>query len=166
VIGVIDRDYHEYSGSSVFPNNIIKTDLRDLEVILFESNEALNRVLVKYGGSLSKYPKISDGINIDFDQVRDLIYQRTEIIGKVRYQKVVNNLQDFGINSVTDGGGIDNFFCYKEFSLDQSKFVSLLAQKNPKCNLEDIKTWISTDINLDRKYLWIDYRRCMERIAH
>lgn len=153
VIGIIDRDYHEYSGVLNFPNNIIKTDLRDLEVILFESNEALSRVLIKYGGSLSKYPKNLGGSDIDIDQIRDLIYQKSEIIGKVRYHKVVNNLQSFGINSVTDDGGLDNFFCYKRFDLDQSKFASLLGQKNPSINLVDINKWIVGDVNLDRKYV-------------
>lgn len=153
VIGIIDKDYHDFSGIRLFPENIIKTDYRDLEVILFESNTALKKILTKYGSASSNYPRKENG-ELDLDCIRLLIYEKAMILGKIRYQKVINKLDNLGINCITDEGkGFDNFFCYKTFTLDERKLTSLLCQRNREINESIISDWLKIEVSLDPKLL-------------
>ncbi|OTG83547.1 DUF4435 domain-containing protein [Acinetobacter sp. ANC 4648] len=153
VIGVIDRDYHDYSNKIFFPNNIIKTDYRDLEIVLFESDTALNRILINYGRDPTSYPVKSNN-DIDLDLVRSIIYEKSMALSKIRYFKVVSQIENFGINCITDEGkGFENFFCHKTFNLDEKKLASLLCQRNRQVKEETILSWINTKVEIDPKLL-------------
>lgn len=146
VIGVIDRDYHDVLNEISFPENIIKTDYRDLEIILFESDTALKKILVKYGKDSFNYPRKANN-QLDLEAIRSLIYQKTIVLGKIRYQRVLNKLDDFSINCVTDKGkGLDGFF--KDFTLDEKKLIYLLNQRNLKVDESVIAGWIEQDVSL------------------
>ncbi len=153
VIGVIDRDYHDYISKVTFPSNIVKTDYRDLEIILFESDTALSRILIKYGRDPSNYPLNSDK-EIDLSAIRSLIYQKSMALSKIRYFKVIKEIENFGINCITnEGRGFENFFCYKTFTLDENKLITLLCQRNRDISRDVILDWINTKTEIDPKFL-------------
>lgn len=153
VIGVIDRDYHDYANKITFPSNIVKTDYRDLEIILFESDTALNRILIKYGRDPSNYPKNANN-DIDLGAIRSLIYEKSMALSKIRYLKVINQVESLGINCVTnEGKGFENFFCHKSFTLNEGKLVTLLCQRNKEISADVIVSWMNTSVDIDPKLL-------------
>lgn len=81
VIGVIDRDYHE-AIKTVLPKDIVTVDHRDLEIVMFESDEALNKVLLELG-SKEKIPRING--QFDLQQVRQVIYDLAYPLSKLRF---------------------------------------------------------------------------------
>lgn len=81
VIGVIDRDYHEVI-KTVIPKDIVTVDHRDIEIVMFESDEALNKVLLELG-SKEKIPKING--QFDLKQVRQVIYDLAYPLSKLRF---------------------------------------------------------------------------------
>lgn len=146
VIGIIDRDYHDVLNEISFPDNIIKTDLRDLEVILFESDTALKKIFAKYGKETFNYPR-KEKNQLDLDAIRNLIYQKSLALGRIRYHKVLNKFDDFSINCVTDNGqGLDGFF--KDFNLDEDKLINLLNQRNRSVEKSIIASWIKDEVSL------------------
>lgn len=81
VIGVIDRDYHE-AIKTVLPKDIVTVDHRDIEIVMFECDEALNKVLLELG-SREKIPKING--QFDLQQVRQVIYDLAYPLSKLRF---------------------------------------------------------------------------------
>lgn len=81
VIGVIDRDYHE-AIKTVLPKDVVTVDHRDLEIVMFESDEALNKVLLELG-SKEKIPRING--QFDLQQVRQVIYDLAYPLSKLRF---------------------------------------------------------------------------------
>ena len=123
VFGVIDRDYHDFSENNI-TDNIIKTDFRDLEIIFFESDETL-RKLVNEFFSKNKIPKDKDS-NIDLNSIREKIYEIACIVGRLR---LGNHVSKKGIVFTKE----------KESHYDFSKFV----EKNLTYNIEKFLTHIS-----------------------
>ncbi|MCS6114129.1 DUF4435 domain-containing protein [Shewanella baltica] len=82
VFGFIDRDYREHLGISIDERNIVISDLRDLEVSMFES-DGLHRILLELG-SANKLPSLPCG-SVDVSQVRNAIYAVASKLGKLRY---------------------------------------------------------------------------------
>lgn len=123
VFGIIDRDYHDYI-ENIIAENIIKTDFRDLEIIFFESDETL-RKLVNEFFSKNKIPKDNDN-NIDLNLIREKIYEIACIVGRLRLGNHVNKK---GITFTKE----------KESHYDFSKFV----EKNLTYNIDNFLKHIS-----------------------
>jgi len=87
VVGVIDRDYHEVVGTEI-PENIVVVDHRDLEIVMFECDEALHKVLSELG-SKEKLPKIDE--RIDLGCVRETIYQLAYPLSKLRFLNAITS---------------------------------------------------------------------------
>lgn len=81
VIGVIDRDYHE-AIRTILPTDIVTVEHRDLEIVMFECDEALNKVLLELG-SKEKIPKING--QFDLQKVRQVIYDLAYPLSKLRF---------------------------------------------------------------------------------
>lgn len=86
VIGIIDQDYHK-AINTVLPKDIVTVDHRDLEIVMFECDEALNKILLEFG-SKEKIPKI-DG-QFDLQHVRQVIYSLAYPLSKLRFLNALN----------------------------------------------------------------------------
>lgn len=81
VLGLVDRDYRDHCGCQLNLNNLVLTDYRDIEVMMFWSS-AFERVVAEKG-SAGKLPKLNDG-NINFDEIRARISDACISLGKLR----------------------------------------------------------------------------------
>lgn len=81
VLGLIDRDYRDFDSSQPSHSNLVITDYRDIENILFESN-ALVRVYTEYG-SRTKLPCDHCG-SLDYSQIRDVLSKVAIRLGRFR----------------------------------------------------------------------------------
>jgi hypothetical protein len=82
ILGVIDRDYREELGIFVLSDNIVVTDYRDIEVMMFYSS-AFRKVVVEKA-SQNKWPKCANG-EIDYEKIRQSIVDIAIPIGRFRF---------------------------------------------------------------------------------
>lgn len=80
LLGVIDKDFHDLIGTSI-PENVITVDHRDIEIMMFENDEALHKVLLEFG-SKDKLPITQNKVNLD--EVRKFIYELALPLTKLR----------------------------------------------------------------------------------
>lgn len=80
LLGVIDKDFHDLIGTLI-PENVIMIDHRDIEIMMFENDEALHKVLLEFG-SKDKLPITQDRVNLD--EVRKCIYELALPLTKLR----------------------------------------------------------------------------------
>jgi len=123
IFGIIDRDYHDFKNSKI-EYNILKTDFRDLEIIFFESDEVLRKIINEFFSNTKK-PTDNEG-NIDLNCVRNQIYKIASIVGKLR---LINALKDENLS----------FSKREESHYDFSKFI----EKSLAYNIEKFFTHIS-----------------------
>lgn len=134
LIGIIDRDYRDHLNCQASHENIVLTDFRDIENMLFNSS-ALKRVISEYA-SKNKIPK--DGSDIpNTEEIKRLIYSSSIMLGKFRIYCQVND-------KYVDFKKLDyvKFVCDKNLSIDAQKLINHLAGKNPGKNLS-INDWDS-----------------------
>jgi hypothetical protein len=81
VVGLIDRDYRDHCACQPSFANLVLSDLRDIEVMLFWS-PALQRVIAEKG-SPGKLPRQADG-SVDLDLIRRTISATCFGLGKLR----------------------------------------------------------------------------------
>jgi len=82
ILGVIDRDYREELGIELHTDNIVMTDYRDIEVMMFYSN-AFRKIVVEKA-SQDKLPKFPNG-EINYEKVRESIVNIAVPIGRFRF---------------------------------------------------------------------------------
>jgi hypothetical protein len=80
LLGIIDKDFHDLIGTSI-PENVIMIDHRDIEIMMFENDEALHKVLLEFG-SKDKLPMAQGKVNLD--EVRTYIYTLALPLTKLR----------------------------------------------------------------------------------
>ncbi|MEO4184933.1 DUF4435 domain-containing protein [Acinetobacter pittii] len=80
LLGVIDKDFHDFMDTPI-PENVIMVDHRDIEIMMFENDEALHKVLLEFG-SKDKLPIIQDKVNLA--EVRKCIYELALPLTKLR----------------------------------------------------------------------------------
>jgi len=101
ILGVIDRDYREDLGIELHTDNIVMTDYRDIEVMMFYSS-AFRKIVVEKA-SQNKLPKSSNG-EINYEKIRDSIVNIAVPIGRFRFycQKENMNIKFSDSNSDID----------------------------------------------------------------
>jgi hypothetical protein len=119
VIGLVDRDYRDLKECPLDNPNVVCTDFRDIENILFETS-ALEKVLAELG-SLEKLPMKRDG-KIDLRKVKSEISSLAEKLGRFR---AYCYKYDSGISFEK----IDHckFIDDRQLTLDSEKFLRHLA---------------------------------------
>lgn len=122
VFGFIDRDYREDLGISVNTSFVVITDLRDLEISMFESS-ALDRILVELG-SRNKLPLLPCGSN-DIESVKLKVYSVASKIGKLRYYSLKHNL-GYPIKKLDFTKFIDS----KNLDIDKKKLIQQVNSKS------------------------------------
>ncbi len=130
-IGVIDRDYREYLNIRIELINIVETDLRDIEVMLFYSS-ALKKVITELG-SLNKLPKINEH-DINYKMIENDVCSQSEQLAKFRFYCQRNNLK-ISFRELN----FQKFFDHKNFIINSTKLISHLNGKNE--NKVNIKDW-------------------------
>lgn len=122
LLGLVDRDYRDHLNCQLSHNQLVLTDFRDIENMLFNSS-ALARVISEYA-SINKIPKNNVG-ELDIDAIRRQIYSTSVILGKIRIYCQSNN---FNISFKTVEH--KKFVCEQTLSIDTSKFLAHLSGKN------------------------------------
>lgn len=132
LIGIIDRDYRDHLNCQAEHENIVLTDFRDIENMLFNSS-ALKRVISEYTSN-KKIPMNEGGIP-NTDEIKRLIYNSSTMLGKFRiYCQANDKFIDFKTIDYA------KFICDRTLSIDAPKFIRHLAGKNPGKFLS-IKDW-------------------------
>jgi hypothetical protein len=126
VVGIIDSDYHHLIPNRTFPENILMTDDRDIEISFFESNSTLIKIVQKYF-SQTKIPRTEEGLVL-LDEIRQDVYEAARILTRVRTNKVVKNIENLNIRDVVEK--FDNIFCYKKFIIERDQLINLLCSNN------------------------------------
>lgn len=80
IIGVIDRDFHDLLGTNL-PKNLVVVDHKDIEIMMFENDEALYKVLLEFG-SREKLPLHKN--QVDLSSIRKTIYELALPLTKLR----------------------------------------------------------------------------------
>lgn len=126
VFGIIDKDYHDYSKNNI-AENIIKTDFRDLEIIFFESDEVL-RKLVNEFFSKNKTPKDKYS-NADLNSIREQIYGIACFIGRLR---LGNHVTKKGIAFTKENESHYDFskFVEKNLTYNINKLINHISANN------------------------------------
>lgn len=146
--GLIDRDYRDHHNSQISHKNIILTDFRDVEIMLFNSS-ALARVISEYG-SAGKIPKDENGA-IDIKSIRDTIYSISIMLGKFRIYCESNNL-----NIRFKELDYKKFLCDRTLVLSVDNFLLHINGRNPsEPNLtleqwklsQELKWGVADDVN-------------------
>lgn len=138
IVGVIDRDYHDYIGTMIH-ENIVMVDYRDLEICMFESDEALNKVLLEFGAP-SKLPLNADE-RVDLAAFRKIIYDKALPLAKLRFFNASSE------SKITFPKPFKFEKCVSllPFSIEIEKLVEYLAAYN-KCAKELLHQSLSKDI--------------------
>ncbi len=89
IVGLVDRDYRYLEDENNLFGNIVITDYRDIENILFESR-ALDKVFFEFG-SKGKLPKNDNG-ELDLGNIKNHLSGVTFELGVFRAYCYVNNL--------------------------------------------------------------------------
>ena len=133
VFGVIDRDYREALNLKIEYDNIVNTDYRDLEVMLFYS-EAFERVFSELG-SVDKLPCLQNSV-IDFKKIKASIIDISREIGKFRFYCQKNTLH-ISFKEIDYSKFID----YQFLTLDPQKLINHLNGKNIGVENITVKMW-------------------------
>ncbi|MGN7614460.1 DUF4435 domain-containing protein [Magnetococcales bacterium HHB-1] len=118
-LAIIDRDYRdpeEFDNSE----NIVLTDDRDIEMMMFSSNDALERV-AKTLGKKERLPQNAQGI-VDIEAIRSRVEALSKPLGKLRIYSHINN-RNFRFSDLN----LSKIFGKKDLSLS---LVRLLGQLN------------------------------------
>jgi hypothetical protein len=140
VVGVIDRDYHEMLGTEI-PENIVMVDHRDLEIVMFECDEALNKVLLEMG-SIRKLPHTCDE-KLDLNEVRQVIYKLAYPLTKLRFLSAISSTDKLTFEKPFDFKKIVDT---ETLSLDEQKLILRISTKS-KCSTEVIAALINKEID-------------------
>ncbi|WP_370292196.1 DUF4435 domain-containing protein [Thalassolituus sp.] len=149
VFGFIDRDYREHLGISIDERNIVLTDLRDLEVSMFES-DGLHRILVELG-STHKLPSLPCG-SVDVAEVRNAIYAIASKLGRLRYFSLRKN-KKYSFKKLDFSKIIDA----KTLQLNNEKLIAQLNSiSDDAINLDFLESAFAAELPeklLDARYL-------------
>lgn len=135
VFGIIDRDYHDFK-NSLLEKNILKTDYRDLEIIFFESDEVLRKIINQFFSN-SKKPLDSEG-NLDLNSIRNQIYNIVSIVGKLRLINALSS-EKLSFSKVEESHYDFSKFVEKNLNYDLNKFFRHISASNHRA-IEDIKS--------------------------
>lgn len=149
VYGFIDRDYREHLGISIDERNIVITDLRDLEVSMFES-DGLHRILVELG-STHKLPCLPCG-SVNVEEVRAAIYAIASKLGRLRYfslkQKKNYRFKELDFSKIIDA---------KTLELNNEKLIAQLnSVSGDTINIDFLESAFCAELPdklLDTRYL-------------
>ena len=122
ILGIIDRDYREELGIELHSDNIVMTDYRDIEVMMFFSS-AFRKIVVEKA-SQDKLPKFPDG-EINYEEVRESIVDIAVPIGKFRFY-----CQKEEINAKFSDIDFYKFIEYKIFNFNSYSYVEHLKNKH------------------------------------
>jgi hypothetical protein len=122
LLGLIDRDYRDHLNCQISCVNLIITDFRDIENMMFNSS-ALARVFSEYA-STSKSPLTALGV-LDVDAIRDIIYKCTVKLGRFRIYCQTREV-NFSFKSIE----YKKFVCDRTLKIDVNKFIAHLNGKN------------------------------------
>ncbi|MFR9719805.1 DUF4435 domain-containing protein [Aeromonas diversa] len=147
LIGLVDRDYRDHLNCQLAHNQLILTDFRDIENMLFNSS-ALARVISEYA-SINKIPKNNIG-ELDINTIRNCIYRSSVLLGKLRIYCQANNI-DISFKTIDH----KKFVCDRTLSIDTNKLLAHLSGKNPgkkSLSQEDYNnaqalTWLNEQLN-------------------
>lgn len=140
IVGVIDRDYHEKHGTQL-PENIVMVDHRDLEIVMFECDEALNKVLLELG-SIQKLPKIDDD-KLDLNKVRSVIYELAYPLSKLRFLSAVNSDTKLTFDKPFD---FKKIIETQPLQLNQDKLFQRISSKSG-CSIDLVANLVTTEID-------------------
>lgn len=143
IFGIIDRDYHDFKKSTI-EHNIIKTDFRDLEIIFFESNEVLRKIVNQFFSNTKK-PLNKEG-NINLDYIRQTIYSIVRIVGKLRLVNAIKN-ECLCFSKQEESHYEFSKFVAKNLDYDIEKFFTHISASNRKTK-EEIRA-LSNSIQLN-----------------
>ncbi|MCT9977269.1 DUF4435 domain-containing protein [Acinetobacter sp. I-MWF] len=138
VIGVIDRDYHEVIGTDI-PDNIVIVDHRDLEIFMFECDEALHKVISELG-SFEKLPHING--KLDLNQVRQVIYKLAYPLSKLRFFNALKSEVNLTFKKPFDFKKIVDL---KPLNLDSNELIRKISIDSC-CQIEILANLITEDV--------------------
>ncbi|MGS0705815.1 DUF4435 domain-containing protein [Acinetobacter sp. ANC 3781] len=138
VIGVIDRDYHEVIETDI-PDNIVIVDHRDLEIVMFECDEALHKVLSELG-SIEKLPHING--QLDLNQVRQVIYKLAYPLSKLRFFNALKSEVNLTFKKPFDFKKIVDL---KPLNLDSNELIRKISIDSC-CQVELLANLITEDV--------------------
>ena len=139
VIGLVDRDYRDLRGGHSVNPNIVCTDYRDIENVLFETN-ALEKVYAEMG-SIKKMPLTSLG-KLDINKIRKELSQLAEKIGLFRAYCFAHQHQ-----IIFDKLDHIKFINDKDLSLDVKKFIMHLRGNPDNAGKMNSINWSTTQAN-------------------
>jgi len=139
LVGVIDRDYHERI-STQLPENLVIVDHRDLEIVMFECDEALTKVLLELG-SLSKLPHTCDE-KLDLDFIRNHIYQLAYPLSKLRFISAISNDVKLRFDKPFD---FKKIIETNPLSLNEQKLFQRIAARSD-CSIATISDLVTQEI--------------------
>lgn len=139
VVGLIDRDYRDLDSSQPSHENVVVTDYRDIENILFESS-ALVRVYTEFG-SQSKLPKTNEG-RVDQDEIRKVISLSAYGLGKFRAYCHAS-----GVSVSFDEMDHEKFINDKTLQIDSGAFVAHLNGKPDNRGFDIAALWRDAGAN-------------------
>jgi len=113
VLGIIDRDYRIPLKDVPETENVVMTDLRDFECMIF-STDILDKILTEKC-SKRKLKKTK----CTFNDIRNYIIEIGEYLGRIRFYSEYNNM-DYKFDSIKFEKIID----LKIFKFEQDKFVN------------------------------------------
>ena len=149
IFGFIDRDYREELGNDNYPEKIVITDYRDLEISMFES-AALHKILVELGAR-NKLPSLDCG-NIDIVIVKEKIYHVASKMGALRYYSLKE-----GLNFKLKDLNFTKFISRNNLEINKEKLINQINSKsNVKITIDDIDSAFSLNLSGkldDEKYL-------------
>ncbi|MDM8524770.1 DUF4435 domain-containing protein [Desulfococcaceae bacterium HSG8] len=129
-IGVTDRDYRECLNIKIGLINIVETDLRDTEVMLFYSG-AFKKVITELG-SLKKLPKINN-YKINYKKIKNEVCSLGDQLARFRFY-CQNNKLEISFRELN----FPKFFDHKNFMINPLKLISHLNGKNEnKVSIDD-----------------------------
>lgn len=140
IVGVIDRDYHEKLGTQL-PENIVMVDHRDLEIVMFECDEALNKVLLELG-STQKLPHTPDE-KLDLKKVRQVIYELAYPLSKLRFLSAINQESKLTFDKPFDFKKIVET---SPLVLNESKLFQRISSKSG-CSIDLVASMVTKDID-------------------
>jgi len=152
VLGLIDRDYRDLDGKQIYHQNIILTDYRDIENMLFET-KALLKIYSTYG-SFEKLPKKND--DIDIEKIKSNLNSVAYKLGMFKAYCYFNHVE-ISFENIDHKKFIDS----DKISLDDNKFIKNLNGHNPgkesligRIKWQDTQSgWIPTDKEKSPAYI-------------
>lgn len=127
VFGVIDRDYREYFGEDININEIVQTDFRDIEIMMFFS-PAFEKV-IKEHMSEDKIPK-KDSNEPDFDKIKEAIFEIAKKIAFFRFYCQQEN-KTVKLSKLN----FKKFLCNQLFIIKKDEFIKHINGFNNSDNI-------------------------------